>query len=266
MRIGIVGCGGRMGRMVLQTLLATEAIRVSGGAERPEHSAIGADLGSLVGAAPIGVALSGDAEALFAGSDAVIDFTTPELTAANAQLAARLGVALVCGTTGLAAAQREALAGAATVVPVVYAANMSVGVNLLIGLTRQVAATLAADYDIEIVEMHHRHKTDAPSGTALALGVAAADGRRVSLEDVAVRSRDGRIGARPEGAIGFATLRGGDVVGEHTVIFAGEGERIEFTHKASSRAVFAQGAVRAAQWTAGRPAGFYGMTDVLGLR
>lgn len=251
--------------MVLQALLVTEGVRLSGGVERPGHDAIGADLASLVGAAPTGLALSGDAEALFAGSDAVIDFTTPDLTAANAGRAARLGVALVCGTTGLSAAQREALADAARVVPVVYAANMSVGVNLLIGLTRRVAATLGTGYDIEIVEMHHRHKTDAPSGTALALGQAAADGRRVSLDDVAVRSRDGRIGARPEGAIGFATLRGGDVVGEHAVIFAGEGERIELTHKASSRAVFAQGAIRAAQWTSGRVAGLYGMTDVLGL-
>lgn len=265
MRIGITGCGGRMGQMVLHTVLTTEGVSVSGGVERADHAALGRDLGALVGAAPLGLALANDAEALFAGSDAVIDFTTPDATAAHAKLAAHHGAALICGTTGLAAAEREALAAAARAVPVVYAANMSVGVNLLIGLTRRVAALLGQDYDIEIVEMHHRHKTDAPSGTALALGAAAADGRRVSLDSVAVRSRDGRIGARAAGTIGFATLRGGDVVGEHTVIFAGEGERIELTHKASSRAVFARGAVRAAQWTAGRPAGLYGMDDVLGL-
>jgi 4-hydroxy-tetrahydrodipicolinate reductase len=171
----------------------------------------------------------------------------------------------VVGTTGLKPEHEAALDEAAAKVAVVQAANMSVGVNLMLGLARQVAAILDDGFDIEIVEMHHRHKVDAPSGTALALGKAAAAGRGVALDDVAVRARDGMIGPRPKGQIGFATLRGGDVVGEHTVVFAGEGERIELTHKASSRAIFARGAVRAALWTQGRPPGRYSMRDVLGL-
>jgi 4-hydroxy-tetrahydrodipicolinate reductase len=254
-----------MGRMLVQAVLESRGASLVGGSERPGHEALGRDLGTLVGAAATGILVSDDAEAMFAAADAIIDFTTPELIADHARLAMGHGTALVVGTTGLKPQHEAALDQAATEVAVVQAANMSVGVNLLLGLARQVAAVLDPSFDIEIVEMHHRHKVDAPSGTALALGKAAAEGRGVVLNEVAARVRDGITGARPRGQIGFATLRGGDVVGEHTVIFAGEGERIELTHKASSRAIFARGAVRAALWTEGRAPGRYSMRDVLGL-
>ncbi len=263
--IGIAGCAGRMGRMLAAAVLETPAARLVGGTERPGHEAIGIDLGILAAAAPAGAAITGDAETMFAAADVVIDFTTPALIAEHVRLAAGHGTALVVGTTGLEPEHEAALDAAAAKVAVVQAANMSVGVNLLLGLARQVATILDESFDIEIVEMHHRHKIDAPSGTALALGKAAADGRGVALDEVAARVRDGITGARPRGQIGFATLRGGDVVGEHTLIFAGEGERIELTHKASSRAIFARGAVRAALWTEGRRPGRYSMRDVLGL-
>jgi 4-hydroxy-tetrahydrodipicolinate reductase len=265
MRIGIAGCAGRMGRMLMQTVLATDGASLAGGIERPGHGAIGADLGTLAGTAATGMAAGEDPALLFEASDAVIDFSSPAAVLEHARLAAEHACALVVGTTGLEASHRHALAAAADHVPVVVAANMSVGVTLLLGLTRRVAQVLSPDYDIEIVEMHHRHKVDAPSGTALALGAAAADGRGIELADASVRVRDGHTGPRPAGSIGFATLRGGDVVGEHTVIFAAEGERIELTHRASSRTVFARGAVRAALWCEGRAPGLYGMPDVLGL-
>ncbi len=265
MNIGIVGCAGRMGQMLVAEVLATDGCALSGGTEAPGHEALGKDVAALAGAAPAGVAVGSDPDALFAAADAVIDFTVAAAAAGHAALAAAHGTALVLGTTGLDGAAETAIAEAATKTAVVRAANMSVGVNLLLGLTRQVAATLGDDYDIEIVEMHHRHKVDAPSGTALALGAEAAAGRGVDLAAASQRVRDGHTGERRRGDIGFATLRGGDVVGEHTVVFAGPGERLELTHKAASRTVFARGAVRAALWTAGRPPGLYGMTDVLGL-
>ena len=265
MRIGITGCAGRMGRMLLQAVLTTPGASLAGGIERPGHPALGEDVGTLAGRAPVQLAVGSDADALFTAADVVIDFSAPAAVMTNAPLAAAHGTALVVGTTGLGVTHREALLAAAQAVPVVVAANMSVGVNLLLGLTRRVAGILGPGWDIEIVEMHHRHKVDAPSGTALALGEVAAAGRGVSLEEAAVRRRDGHTGERPAGAIGFATLRGGDVVGEHTVIFAGEGERLELTHKAGSRAIFAAGAVRAALWCEDRAPGVYGMPDVLGL-
>jgi 4-hydroxy-tetrahydrodipicolinate reductase len=265
MNIGIAGCAGRMGRMLLRAVLDSAEATLIGGTEREDHAAVGSDLGVLAGAGPVGLAARGDADAVFAAADVVIDFTTPTLVAGHVRLAVAHGTALIVGTTGLRAADEAALDEGARHVPVVQAANMSIGVNLLLGLTRQVAARLDAGYDIEIVEMHHRHKVDAPSGTALALGRAAAEGRGVVLDAVSDRIRDGLTGPRRSGRIGFATLRGGDVVGEHTVIFAGEGERIELTHRATSRLIFARGAVRAALWTDGRPPGRYGMDDVLGL-
>lgn len=266
MRIGIAGAAGRMGRMLLAEVMATPGARLAGGSERPGHRELGQDLGVLAGTgSAVGLPLADDAQALFAGADVVIDFSLPAAVAEHARLATATGTALVVGVTGLGEEPLAALAQAARHVAVVRAANMSVGVNLLLGLTRRLAETLGAEWDIEIVEMHHRHKVDAPSGTALALGEAAAAGRGVTLAEVAVRQRDGHTGARPVGAIGFATLRGGDVVGEHTVLFAAEGERIELSHRATSRAIFAKGAVRAALWTAGRPPGLYGMADVLGL-
>jgi 4-hydroxy-tetrahydrodipicolinate reductase len=265
MRIGIAGCAGRMGRMLLRTVLDAPGAELAGGIERPGHPTLGQDLGTVAGGEPLGFSVTDDAAALFATADVVIDFSAPAAALTHAGLAARHGTALVVGTTGLAADHRSALEQAAESVPVVVAANMSVGVNLLLGLTRLLAEVLGPDFDIEIVEMHHRQKVDAPSGTALALGEAAAAGRGIALGDAAVRVRDGHTGPRPTGAIGFATLRGGDVIGEHTVIFAGEGERLELTHRAASRSVFASGAIRAALWCEGRAPGLYTMRDVLGL-
>ncbi len=265
MKIGIVGCAGRMGAMVIGEVLATPGCELAGGTEQPGSAAIGGDVAALAGVAPAGLTVSEDAAALFRISDAVIDFTAPAATAAHAALAGDHDTALIAGTTGLAAPHQQALQQAAAKCVVIQAANMSVGVNLLLGLTRQVAAILGQDYDIEIVEMHHRHKVDAPSGTALALGGEAAAGRGADLDKVSQRVRDGHTGARKAGDIGFATLRGGDVVGEHSVIFAAEGERIELTHKASSRAIFARGAIRAALWSQGKPPGYYTLRDVLGF-
>ena len=241
-----------------QEFLGGPEVPVLGVVDRPERVAQTVDRIA-------GIEVGDDANTLFARSDAVIDFTSPEATAVHAALAAEHGVALVVGTTGLEAAHHDALAQAARQCAVVQAANMSPGVNLLLGLTERCARILGDEYDIEIVEMHHRHKVDAPSGTALALGAAAAAGRGVWLESVSQRVRDGHTGPRRTGDIGFATLRGGDVAGEHAVIFAGEGERVELVHKASSRAVFARGAVRAALWTEARPPGLYSMGDVLGF-
>jgi 4-hydroxy-tetrahydrodipicolinate reductase len=265
MKIGVVGCAGRMGRLVVAEVLGTRGCSLAAGSERPGHPDLGKDVGALAGAAPRNVAVGDDPEAVFRSADTVIDFTAPAASVRHAELAARLGKALVVGTTGLDDAETKALREAGVRTVVVRAANMSVGVNLLLGLTKQVAAVLGPDYDVEIVEMHHRHKVDAPSGTALALGEAAAEGRGVRLAEVAKRARDGLTGARRAGDIGFAALRGGDVVGDHSVIFAADGERIELTHKTSARAVFAKGAVRAALWCRGKPPGFYSMRDVLGL-
>jgi 4-hydroxy-tetrahydrodipicolinate reductase len=264
LKIGIVGCAGRMGRMLVQEVLATKGCALVGGTE-PAGPAVGADIGLLVGPKPVGVVVGTDAAALFGLSDAVIDFTVPAATLHHAALAGRTGKILIVGTTGLGPEIEAALKAAAAKAPVVYAPNFSIGVNVLFALTETLAATLGSDYDIDILEMHHRAKVDAPSGTALGLGEAAARGRKVRLADVWRKSRDGQVGPRPRGEIGFATLRGGDVVGDHTVIYAGDGERVELTHRASSRAVFAKGAVRAALWARGRGPGLYSMRDVLGL-
>ncbi len=264
-RIGIVGCAGRMGQMLMQEALDGEGVTLAGGSEWAGSKALGRDIGELLGRGPLGQPVGGEARALFAASDVIIDFTTPAATLEHAALAAEMGKPLVIGTTGLTPEQSARLDEAARRTAVVWAPNFSVGITLLMALTRRVAATLDESYDIEIVEMHHRHKVDAPSGTALGLGRAAAEGRQVALEEVWVKQRDGQTGPRQSGSIGFATLRGGDVVGDHSVLFAAEGERLELTHKASSRRVFAKGAIRAARWAAGRAAGLYDMTDVLGL-
>ncbi|MCH7864151.1 MAG: 4-hydroxy-tetrahydrodipicolinate reductase [Proteobacteria bacterium] len=274
MKIGIVGCAGRMGRMLISEVLATEGCSLAGGTEMPGSDAMGEDLGVLAGLAGLagidpsgllGLLVGEDPGVLFGDADAVVDFTAPDATLAHARLAGETGTALIVGTTGLEARHMEALQAASAKAAIVQAANMSVGVNLLLGLTEQVAAVLGDDYDIEITEMHHRHKVDAPSGTALALGRAAAKGRGVDLEKVSQRVRDGQTGERNPGDIGFAVMRGGDTAGEHTVVFAGDGERVELTHKAGSRAIFARGAVMAALWTEGRGPGLYSMRDVLGL-
>ncbi|HEX2479080.1 MAG TPA: 4-hydroxy-tetrahydrodipicolinate reductase [Geminicoccaceae bacterium] len=266
MRIGVLGCAGRMGRAVVGEVLGAEGCTLAGGVEQGNHPALGQDLGTLAGQEPVGVIVSDDTAALIGASDAVIEFSAPDATAAHVALAAAHGTAHVIGTTGLSEAQEQAIRDAARRTAIMRAANMSLGVNLLLGLTEQVARALGPEtFDIEILEMHHRHKVDAPSGTALALGRAAARGRAVDLAAVADRGRDGLTGARRPGAIGFAALRGGDVVGDHVVIFAGAGERIELAHRAADRRIYARGAVIAARWLRGRPPGLYGMADVLGL-
>jgi 4-hydroxy-tetrahydrodipicolinate reductase len=263
--IGITGCGGRMGRMLVAEIHGTEGCRVAGGIEAKGNPVVGRDVGELAGLGSLGIVAGDDAGALFAACDVVVDFTAPAATALHAAAAAKAGKPLVIGTTGLEPAQEQVIAAAARQVAIVRAPNMSLGVNLLLGLVSEVAERLGEDYDIEIMEMHHRHKVDAPSGTALALGRAAAEARGIDLAAHSARARDGITGARKRGDIGFASLRGGDVVGDHTVIFAADGERIELTHRAGSRQIFARGAVRAARWAVGQTPGLYGMKDVLGL-
>ncbi len=265
LRIGVAGCAGRMGRLVARLAAETEGCALAAGCESAGSEAVGRDLGELAGIGTCGVVVGDDPAALFAAADAVIDFTTPDALLVLAPLAAETGTLYVVGSTGLSNPHEKALAAAAEKTVVMQAANMSLGVNLLLSLVAQAARGLSDDYDIEIVEMHHRHKVDAPSGTALALGRAAAAGRGVELEAVSQRVRDGITGPRRRGDIGFATLRGGDVAGEHSVVFAAEGERLELTHKASNREIFARGAIRAALWCRGKPPGRYGMADVLGL-
>ncbi len=265
MRIAIMGAAGRMGRELVRAVHETPGCVVAGGSERAGAPEVGSDIGVLAGIDPLGLAVTDDPIELFTRADAVLDFTTPPATVEFAALAANARIVHVVGTTGLAPADEAALAAAARHAAIVQAGNMSLGVNLLATLTAQVAKALDADFDIEIVEMHHRRKVDAPSGTALMLGAAAAKGRGVALDAHSVRTRDGVTGERKRGDIGFATLRGGNVVGEHSVIFAGEGERIELTHRATDRGIFARGAVKAALWARGKPPGLYSMLDVLGL-
>jgi 4-hydroxy-tetrahydrodipicolinate reductase len=263
--IGIVGAAGRMGQALVREMAGDPRLALVAACDRPDSPALGRDLGAAAGLEPLGITLGDSPARVVDASQAVIDFTTPSATAALAPLCAARGVAHIIGTTGLSPAEEAVLEKAAQRIPVVYAPNMSIGVTLLAALTEKLAALLDEDFDIEILEMHHRLKRDAPSGTALGLGRAAAKGRGVSLATAADHARWGEVGARRRGHIGFATLRGGDVVGDHTVIFAAEGERIELTHKASSRAIFARGALRAAAWAVGRPPGLYGMPDVLAL-
>ena len=266
LKIGIVGAAGRMGAMLVRQVQALGAdCRLIGATERAGSPALGKDAGELAGLGKLGVIVAADPVELFAKADAVIDFTAPAATVAHSALAAQGKTIHIIGTTGLEAAHDAEIAKAARHTAIVRAANFSVGVNLIQALTKRAASLLDEEFDIEIVEMHHRHKVDAPSGTALALGDAAAAGRNVSLKDVAVRARDGITGARQSGTIGFAALRGGDVVGDHTVIFAADGERVEIGHKASSRQIFARGALRAALWARGKPPGLYSMQDVLGF-
>jgi 4-hydroxy-tetrahydrodipicolinate reductase len=265
MKIGIIGCGGRMGRMLVAEVLASASASLAGGTEPKGSPLLKQDLGVLAGLAPCGKKVTDDLKALVAASDAIIDFTTPASTLKAAALAAEKKKIHVIGTTGLGPRELSELKKFSQKTAIIQAPNMSVGVNLLAALVREVASVLDEAFDIEVLEMHHGKKVDAPSGTALALGQAAADGRKVKLAKVSRMERSGNVGARPKGEIGFATLRGGDVVGDHTVIFAGEGERIELTHKASSRAIYAKGALRAALWAKGRKPGLYTMRDVLGI-
>ncbi|MGH7013263.1 MAG: 4-hydroxy-tetrahydrodipicolinate reductase [Stellaceae bacterium] len=262
-KIGVSGCGGRMGRMVALEVLETKGMRLVGGIDAADSSHLGRDLGELAGVGSLGTKVGSDALGLFRVADAVIDFSWPAASVGHAKIAAATGKALVIGTTGLDAAQESALKQAARKAPILWAPNMSVGINLLLELVREAASQLGPDYDIEILEMHHRHKVDAPSGTALALGRAAAAGRGVDLGKKRVAARDGVSGPRKAGDIGFAVLRGGDEVGFHQVTFAGSGETVDLAHRATSRRVFARGAVRAAQWLARKKPGLYVMADVL---
>jgi 4-hydroxy-tetrahydrodipicolinate reductase len=265
MRIAVMGAAGRMGRELVRAVHETPGCVVAGGTERPGARALGLDVGEVAGIGPLGAKITDDPLELFAASDAALDFTSPEATVEFAALAANARIVHVIGTTGLDEADEAALAAAARHATIVKSGNMSLGVNLLVALTRRIAQALDADFDIEIVEMHHRHKVDAPSGTALMLGEAAAQGRDVALGEHSARARDGAVGPRRRGDIGFASLRGGNVVGEHTVIFAGEGERIELTHRATDRGIFARGAVKAALWGRGKGPGLFSMSDVLGM-
>lgn len=265
MKLVVVGAAGRMGRTLLKAVLETPGVSLSAAIEREGSPLLGTDAGALAGLPSVGVPVSDDPLPAFAAADGVLDFTTPAATDVFAELAAQARIVHVIGTTGCSAEDEARIDAAARHAVIVKSGNMSVGVNLLAGLVRRAARTLGPEFDIEVVEMHHRMKVDAPSGTALLLGEAAADGRGIDLAAHAVRARDGHTGPRPDGAIGFATLRGGTVVGDHTVVFAGRGERIELTHRAEDRALFATGAVRAALWGRGRKPGRYTMADVLGL-
>ena len=263
--IVITGVSGRMGQMLVKTVSESPKARLVAALERPGHDWVGQDLGTAMGGAALAVTVSDDPLEAFAKAQAVIDFTSPAASVAFAGLAAQARAVHVIGTTGLQPDDLAAIDAAARHAVIIRAGNMSLGVNLLVGLTRRVAAALDADFDIEVIEAHHRHKVDAPSGTALMLGEAAAEGRGVALEDVADRGRDGITGARREGAIGFTAIRGGDIVGEHDVVFAAPGERIVLRHLATDRAIFARGALTAALWGQGKKPGEYNMMDVLGL-
>ena len=263
--IVVTGASGRMGQMLIRLLLESETARLAGVLERPGHDWIGRDIGQAMGGTAVGVAVSDDAVATIAQAQAVIDFTAPAASVAFAELTAQARAVHVIGTTGFEDADLASLKAAARHAPIIRAGNMSLGVNLLMGLTRKVAAALGEDWDIEVVEAHHRHKVDAPSGTALMLGEAAAEGRGATLAELRSPAREGITGARETGSIGFSAIRGGNVVGEHDVIFAADGERIVLRHLATDRAIFARGAIRAALWGQDKGPGEYDMADVLGL-
>ena len=267
-RIAIAGAGGRMGQALVSAVLESDDLELAAALDVSGARSLGHDAGAPQGRTT-GVTVGHDVDAALARADVLVDFTRPDGTVAHAAACAKRGVALVAGTTGLTPAQNEAIAQHARTVPIVHAANMSVGVNVLADLVGRAARALGDGYDIEIVEMHHRHKVDAPSGTALMLGNEAARGAGIDLASQAVYAREGQTGERKRGTIGFAALRGGDVVGEHVVVFAGEGERIELAHRATSRRMFADGALRAVRFVDAcrreRKAGLYDMRDVLGL-
>lgn len=264
-RIAIAGSSGRMGRALLEAVMQAPEFRLAAALERPDSDFIGRDAGELVGA-PCGIAISSDVQQALSAVDVLVDFTRPEATLTHMQTCLRSGVRMVIGTTGLDSDQKLRVAEAAKKIPVVMAPNMSVGVNLLFRLLETASRVLAEGYDIEIVEAHHRHKVDAPSGTALRMGEVIAHTLGRDLKQCAVFGREGVTGERRAATIGFATVRGGDIVGDHTALFAGTGERVEITHKASSRATFALGALRAARFLADKRQGLYDMQDVLGLR
>jgi 4-hydroxy-tetrahydrodipicolinate reductase len=265
-KVVVTGVAGRMGREIVRLVRAAEGLQLSGAVEQP-GPAVGQDVGFVAGlGVELGIKVQGSLAAALAGADVVIDFTLPEASVAHAKLCAERGVAIVIGSTGFSAEAKAEVDLAAKRIPVVLSPNMSVGVNVLFELVRQAAKTLGPGFDVEIVEIHHKHKRDAPSGTAVRLAEVAAEALGRTPAEAFCFSRQGITGERPPWQIGVQTLRGGDVVGEHTVMFVGEGERVELVHRATSRAQFATGAVRAAAWLAGKPAGRYDMADVLGLR
>lgn len=263
--IVVTGASGRMGRMLIKLIGENDKIRLAGAIERKGHDWVGQDVGVMMGGPEVGVIVEDEPLEAFAHAQAVLDFTSPEATLQFADLAAQARAVHVIGTTGMTDEQIARLEPAARHAVIIRAGNMSLGVNLLTEITKKVAQALDEDFDIEVVEAHHRHKVDAPSGTALMLGQAAADGRGVSLAQSADRGRDGITGARVPGHIGFSAIRGGDIVGEHDVLFAGPGERIILRHVATDRAIFARGAIKAALWGQGKPPGHYSMADVLGF-
>lgn len=266
MGLVVVGAAGRMGRTLIRTICETQGVTLVAAIEQAGSPFLGQEAGELAGVGSLGVKISDDPLAAFAKADGVLDFTAPAATVEFAGYAAQARIVHVIGTTGCQAQDDAKITAAARHATIVKSGNMSVGVNLLAALVKQASKALGPDaFDIEVLEMHHRHKVDAPSGTALLLGEAAAQGRDIALAEHSVRVRDGHTGQRPEGSIGFATLRGGSVIGEHSVIFAGTGERITLSHQAEDRSLFARGAVTAALWGAGRKPGLYSMRDVLGL-
>jgi 4-hydroxy-tetrahydrodipicolinate reductase len=264
-RIAVMGAAGRMGKILIEAVGQADGARLTAAVDRPDSSLIGADAGELAALGKIGVTLAGDLNAVLDRFDVLIDFTHPSVTLKNLEVCRQAGKAMVIGTTGFSPEEKQLLSEAAKQIPIVFAANYSVGVNLCLKLLDTAARVLGDDVDIEIIEAHHRHKVDAPSGTALRMGEVVANALGRDLQKVAVYGREGQTGARERETIGFATVRAGDVVGDHTVLFAADGERVEITHKASSRMTFAKGAVRAAQWLQGQSAGLYDMQDVLGL-
>ena len=265
LKIVVAGAGGRMGQTLIREIAGRADCILSGASERTGSPALGKDAGVCAGLAPNGIMVSADVLPLIAAADALIDFTAPAASVAHAGFAAQARIVHVVGTTGFAADDEKQLAAAARHAVIVRSGNFSLGVNLLAALARKAAERLGPEFDVEILEFHHRHKVDAPSGTALLLGNAVAAGRNVDLRTKAVYAREGKTGAREEGAIGFATLRGGSVVGEHSVIFAAERERLVLTHIAEDRAIFARGAVHAALWAHGKKPGLYSMADVLAI-
>jgi len=265
MRLVVAGAGGRMGRTLVHAIAASKGATLAGAVDAPASAAIGRDAGELAGLGKNGIEVASNVEPLLAGADGLLDFTVPNASVAFAEFAARRGMVHVIGTTGLSGEQEKLIAEASRRAVIVKSGNMSMGVNLLAALVKRMARALDDEFDIEILEMHHSKKIDAPSGTALLLGQAAAEGRRIDLAQHAVRGRDGHTGARWPGDIGFAALRGGSVVGDHTVIFAGPAERVEVSHRAEDRMIFARGAVRAALWARQQHPGLYSMADVLGL-
>ncbi|TIH07420.1 4-hydroxy-tetrahydrodipicolinate reductase [Pseudomonas leptonychotis] len=264
-RIAVMGAAGRMGKTLIEAVQLADGAQLSAAVDRADSSLVGADVGELVAQGKIGVNLVGDLSAVLDQFDVLIDFTHPSVTLKNLEVCRQAGKAMIIGTTGFSPEEKQLLADAGKQIPIVFAANFSVGVNLCLKLLDTAARVLGDDVDIEIIEAHHRHKVDAPSGTALRMGEVVANALGRDLHKVAVYGREGQTGARERETIGFATVRAGDVVGDHTVLFAADGERVEITHKASSRMTFAKGAVRAALWLHKREPGLYDMQDVLGL-